>query len=179
MDEETKLRLGDLIIDLAKGNSDALQGIYDLMGRVLYAIGNTYFYSREDVKDAVHNFLLSLYEKSKSFKSNRNAYAWIIRLYVNSLLNIKKRNKTEERILKDYAEKMKRDDQPFDEYLSRYLYTQEVMGKLTSYERKLVFSRFYCGFSLEEIAKDFHKPKSTIQYQIDKIEEKLQNFKNS
>lgn len=179
MNEENKLRLGYLILELAKGNTDTLVEIYTLMGRVLYAIGNTYFYDEEDVKDSVQNLLLGLFEKSKKFRSNDNAYAWIIRIYVNSLLNLKKRNKIEERILKDYAEKLKRQSRPLDEYLSTYLYTRDIMGRLTPYERKLAFMRFYCGFSLDEIAKDLHKSKSTIQYRIYKIEEKLRNFENS
>ena len=179
MNEENKLRLGYLIIDLAKGNGNALSEIYNLMGRVLYAIGNTYFYNYEDVTDSVENLLLSLFEKSKKFKNNDNAYAWIIRIYTNSLLNAKKHNKIEERALRDYAEKLKQENRPLDEYLSTYLYTRDIMGRLTPYERKLAFRRFYCGFSLEEIAKDFNKAKSTIQYQIDKIEEKLKNLENS
>ena len=179
MEEENKLRLGYLIIDLAKGNKNNLVEIYGLMCGVLYAIGNTYFYSKEDVEDSIQNLLIILMEKACKFRNNDNAYAWIIRIYINSLKNIKKRNKTEERVLKDYAEKLKREKQPVDDYLSRYVFTKEILSRLTSYERKLAFSRFYCGFSLGEIAKDLHKSKSTIQYQIDKIQEKILSFKHS
>ena len=94
MDEKLNKFLGKLIINLANGDKLALEKIYKIMCKILYTIGSSYFCQKADIEDAIHDLLVSLYEKSKQFKHNGNACAWIIKIFQNKIinnLNIRKR----------------------------------------------------------------------------------------
>ena len=101
MEEETNKRLGELINVLSEGNVDALREIALIMERILYAIGFTYFYNKADVEDAIQNLYVTLYYKAKWYKRNKNACAWIIKIYENSIKNSLNRKKTEMRYVTD------------------------------------------------------------------------------
>ncbi len=70
MNEEENKRLGELIIELANGNIQALNDIYLMMSRILYIVGNMYYSTKEDLEDSIQNLLLALSVKAKKYKSN-------------------------------------------------------------------------------------------------------------
>ena len=51
MNEEENKRLGELIIGLANGNIQALNDLYLVNSRILYIVGNMYYYTKVDFDD--------------------------------------------------------------------------------------------------------------------------------
>ena len=54
MDEEENKILGELLFDLAQGNTDALEGIAKRVEPILLAIGSRDYYNYADAEDVVH-----------------------------------------------------------------------------------------------------------------------------
>ena len=96
MNEEENKRLGKLIFELARGDISALEEIYRIIYKILYAVGNIYYSQRADIEDAIHDLMLLLYTKANKFKFNKNACAWIIKLYQNMILRKLEHRKVEE-----------------------------------------------------------------------------------
>lgn len=177
MDISSNERLGNYILQLACGKTYALQEIYELTKKILYRIANSWEYQRADIEDSVQDFLEALCEKSKSFKNNENACAWLCGCFVNMLKNKKNHEKVETAFLEKKREEYKAKQRFLDaEYITNHILLNEVRSILNDYERKLYFYKFTCDLSLMEIAEELGKPKSTVQYQVECLQDKIKNF---
>lgn len=177
MDKETNKRLGELIFELAKGNIGALAEIYSVMGRILYAVGNIYLSQKADIEDEIQNLLIKLCEVAHKFKKNAYACAWIIKIYKNS---IKNRIRKEKREIDNKAKALESiqlsQENADDSYLENHLFYRDILNGLSGYEQKLLIDRYICKYSIGEIAELYKKPKSTMEYQLTKLEEKVKRL---
>ena len=177
MDEKTNLTLGEYIFSLAEGNVSALENIYLIMAKILYTIGNYYYEQKADIEDAIQDLLIELYYKAKRFRENKNAYAWIIRIYVHLILNKMKHREKEDEYIAEKISKLKIDCENTDEkYIDNHLFVKEIFRRLTGHEQQLIIYRFWCKCSIGEISTILKKPKSTIESQLKKVEEKVKKF---
>ncbi len=173
MDEESNKRLGWLIMQLANGNIWVLEEIADLMEKLLMSIGNIYYRNKADVEDAIQNLYIRLYEKAKYFKKNGNACAWIVKIYKNLIKSYFRKQKSEE----NFITICKADFNTIDEiYLENHLFLREVFDRLTDEEQQLFIYYYWCKASMGDISKILHKPKSTISYKLNKLDEKLKKL---
>ena len=62
MDEADNNRLAELLIELAKGNSQVLSEIALLMQKILYSVGIMYFKNKEDTEDSIQELYIILYK---------------------------------------------------------------------------------------------------------------------
>ncbi len=173
MEKEKNRQLGEWICEIAKGNTDAIELIYRRIRKVMFAIAYSYLKNREDSEEVVQEALLTIVRKASSFKENKNAYSWI-----NSIV---------QNIAKNWIQKRKRQrvadvlavQELYTEQNESFLFIQEILSKLTKQERKLIIYKYWYELSLSEIALTVHKPRSTVKYTIDKIEERLKEFYHS
>lgn len=177
MDISSNERLGNYILQLAKGDTSTLTEIYQLTAKTLYRIANSWAFKCADVEDSVYEFIEYLCKIAKKFNKNENALAWLCKSFINLLKNKHKR----ENIEKDYLEKecdklMSAQKYQAAEYIINHVLLNEIIAILDKYEQNLYFYRFTCDLSLNEIATELGKPKSTVQYQIDCLEAKIKKF---
>lgn len=172
MNEENNKRLGLLIFALARGDVSVLEDIYLLMVKILYAIGNIYFNQKADIEDAIQDFLILLYEKAGKFKHNKNACAWVIKLYQNLIYRKLENRRREEKYLSSQMQLQELAGQEDSSvYIENHIFFKEVLGKLNEYERELIIYRYICKCSIKEVADIMRKPKSTVESQLKKLEE--------
>lgn len=175
MEEKQNLLLGELLIRLGKGDISVLDQIYVIMSRLLYTVGNIYYRQIADIEDAIQDLMITLYYKAKKFKSNKNACSWILTVYQNSIKNKLVKNKKED----EYIEKNKLNiniqfNSIVDEkYIENHIFINNMFSTLSENERQLLINYYWVGLSINEIAKNFKKPKSTIQSQIEKLKDKM------
>ena len=174
MDERDNARLGQLLVELARGNCAVLTEIAQLVERVLRAIGNEYFRNKADVEDTIQSLYVLLYHKASRFRQNTNASAWVIKLYIN--------------LIKSYLRRYKRDakctveleavDHLFAEtderHIENHLFMKEMLSKLSAYEYELVQLHFWGGCSIREVAKILHKSKGSVENDLKKLKEKME-----
>lgn len=143
MDEKTNTTLGEYIFKLALGCVEVLENIYLIMAKILYSVGNIYFNQRADIEDAIQDLLIELYHKANKFKSNKNACAWIVRIYENLILNkLKRRAKESEYIAERIAQMQFEATQVDDKFIENHLFIKDLFNHLTKYERQLIIYRF-------------------------------------
>lgn len=175
MDEEENKRLGELIMELAKGNKAALEGIAAIMEKILFAIGTRSYRNFADAEDAVHEIYKKLNTRAKNFRENTNACAWIVTMFRNYIASDLRRKNFERKYLKEKGTMDRVRSSAWDEeYLEKYLILEEVAAILTKEEWNIFVYYHWCKCSVRDVAKALHKSKSTIEYKLQKLEEKLQ-----
>lgn len=175
MDEKGNKRLSELLILLACGKKDALNEIYGIMSKLLYAVGNYYYTQKADIEDAIQNLMEKLLQGAKKFRYDRNACAWILQIYKNSITNHLKRRKREKKHIDTEAEIcMASASSDIDEqYIENHLFVREIFDNLSAYEQDLVIYRFWCNCTLSEMAQILKKPLTTIESQLIKLKDKI------
>lgn len=176
MNEEENKRLGKLIFKLARGDISALEEIYLIVYKILYAVGNIYYSQRADIEDAIHDLMLLLYTKASKFKFNKNACAWIIKLYQNMILRKLEHRRVEENNIDRNVDDTALSHNGDETYIENYLFYKELFSHLTEYEKELALYRYIGKCSIKDIADIIHKPKSTVESQLQKLENKLKNL---
>lgn len=177
MDEKTNKTLGEYIFQLANGYIEVLENIYLIMAKILYSVGNIYFNQKADIEDAIQDLLIELFYKAHKFRDNRNACAWVVKIYENLILNkLKHRNKEDEYISDKIAKLQIEANQSDERFIENHLFVKELFGRLSRKEQQLIIYRYWCNCSLGEMSKIMKKPKSTIESQLKNVEEKVKNF---
>lgn len=172
MEEKQNKYLGELLIQLGKGDISKLDQIYLIMCKILYTVGNIYYNQIADIEDAIQDLLVILYYKAPKFKKNKNACAWIITVYQNSIKNSLRGKGREEQI--DVFYDLETHDKIISEkYIENHAFISEMFSKMTEYEQQLFIYRYWGSCSISEIAKIMKKPKSTIESQLNKIKDKF------
>ncbi len=174
MEPENNKKLGELLEDLANGNVQALQGISDQIEPVLKTIGNIYYKNRADIEDAIHNLYVKLNDKASHFKNNTNAYAWIVRIYENSIKSHLRIRQREAKFLQEEISYLQSDASIADDrYIDTHLYLREILDKCTEEERWIIIYYYWCECTIREVAEILRKPKSTIFNKLKALEEKI------
>lgn len=177
MNEEENKRLGQLIFALARGEVSALESIYTMMAKLLYAIGNVHFKQKADIEDAIHDLLILLYHNAHKFRKNKNACAWIIKMFQNSIRSRLRRCQTEAEYLAAQAQSEAiRERKDESKYIENHLFIRQIFEKLTKYEQELVIYRYWGDLSIREVADILEKPKSTVESQLKNLQEKIRKF---
>lgn len=176
MDTEKNELLCKYLKELKEGNIKVLDNIELIIGSNLMFAANPYFYDKEEAKDAVQNFYYNLITKSKKFRYNKNAYAWLIITFENELRNKLAKDKRERNAIEQMKNDLALNRVSDDEYLERHLFINEILSKLTKYERTLVEMKVILDLPFRYIAKVLHKPESTIRNHFEKVIEKIRKF---
>ena len=164
-------KLDGIIRRLAEGSNEAKRVFYEETAKLLQAISRSYL-KDQDVSDAVHDFMIGAHIKAKRYRTNTNPRAWLIKTYSNFLKNrIKKNQKYRCELLTENicATRAEDDIENADRRADVFL----IMRGLKAYDRYLLISYHWGGLSYAEIGMQLHKPKSTIQSQLERIHKNL------
>lgn len=170
MNEQTNIRVGELIEGIAEGKIEGLDELYLLMNRVMQAVAMSYLHNPSDAEDVMHDTFLIIVKKAKQFSYKKNGFAWINKILVNIAKNKLKKTKRYREVPLINADNICADVSANDEIV------RDMLEKLTDYERKLMIFRYWYCMTLQEIAICVKKPKSTVAYQVEQTEKKLKNL---
>lgn len=157
---------------LIEGDISALEKIYMAVRKGLMGFAKVFLKNEYDAEDIVHDFMIDLTKKAKKLKNSNNIYAWM--------------NKAFENMIKDKLRKINRHPQVSLESAEHFTVENDednpamrvkfALEKLETEERSLVYYIFWHGLSLSEISTLITVPKSTIEYRVNKIKDKLKTF---
>ena len=170
MNDRENQELGDLILQITKGNTEAIGEIFKRVGSAMEAVASIYLKNAADVEDVVQDSLVTIVTKASKFRENRNAKAWI-----NTIVHNMAKNK-----LRYYGRHKASSLEDAHSLSTRYdedtLIVREIVQTLSKAEKNLVIYRYWYRCSIAEIAAILHRPKSTIQYRLEQLEEKIKKF---
>ena len=177
MEEALEKRLGELLLQLKSGDVSALAEIDSIVGKRLRVYANSFYLQKADVDDSIQALLYKLYYASKRYKEKKHALAWVFKIYKNMVKDNKKRKVAELLILTKQAKEELLKNNGGDEYIFNYIFLNDLMSKLDKDECELLRCVFLVGLSYSETAEILKRPKSTIEYRVNKLKEKIKNMK--
>ena len=165
-------QLNMLLLMLARGQSDALDGIYLTVGSRMFALAKGIVRSSADAEDVLSESLLKIARGARSFKEGTNGYAWVMRIVRNTAFDLlrKRKVRAEENLdaffhLTDERYSADRRDEA--------LALETAIAKLSESEKKMIYYRYYLDFTVRDIARETGMSKSAVDRAVSAVEEKL------
>lgn len=167
-------QLNALLTLLRKGKVDALDDIYQEVGRRMYALARG-IVGPADADDVISESFLKIARGIRSFREDTNGYAWIMRIVRNTAFDfLRKRKVRAEENLDAFFHLA--DERYSPDRRDEALALEAAIEKLSEAERKMIYYRYYLDFTVREIASETGMSKSAVARAAQNAEEKLKKL---
>lgn len=167
-------KLNSLIIAVANGSADSLDGILSLAGGKMMAVAIS-LVGRDYAEDVVHDSFIKIARFAKSFKSGTSPYGWIMKIVRNTALDFLKSGKLKREVSdSEFFSLSSLDYSP--ERRENAIALEQALKKLEPDERKIIYLIYYLDMTVREIAGEMKLSKSAVQRLKEKAETKLKNL---
>lgn len=170
-------KLNRLIVAVARGNADCLDGIYALAGGRMLAVAAG-IVGRENAEDVLHDSFIKIARFAGTYYDGSNPYGWLLKIVRNTALDFVKANKLRAGVSTDEIYSLSSSDYS-PERRENAIMLERAMGGLDSEERKVIYFKYYLDMTVREIAAELKCGKSSVQRTIERAERKLKNLLES
>ena len=167
-------KLNNLILAVADGDTDSLDGILILAGGQMTAVAVSVV-GRDYAEDVVHDSFIKVARFAKSYRRGENPYGWLMKIVRNTALDYLKSRKMRAEVSFDGFFSLSSYDYSPEKKESAIVLEQAI-SKLEGDERKIIYCVYYLDMTIREIAKELKMSKSAVQRLKEKAEEKLKTL---
>lgn len=165
-------KINKLIVKIAKGDSDAIEELYSLTGRILLTMAKKYSKDSDSAEDAVSETYCKVVRNARSFDPSKNGLNWLYKIVKNETLNVIRKNA---RIVNcDFDEESPTKD--FVDDVLEKIIVREAIERLSDEEKQLIYHRYWEGLSFEELSEKYRKTISTVYDNLKRILKKLKKY---
>ena len=176
MSEQMRQRINELIAEIARGNTFALDELARLVSARMLSVARSVLHNTPAAEDAVQDSFIKILEKADRFKPNTNGYAWICRIVYNTALNTAKR----ERITVDISTCFDLSDGVnVSERSTAGMAVEQAMSVLDAFERQVIYQKYFMDFTVRDSAKALGASKSKVSRAVLGAEEKMKKYINA
>ncbi len=167
-------QVNDLILRIAKGDASALDELFALMGKRMFALARGIVKNKADAEDVVSDSLVKLVKYGSSFREG-NGYGFLMRIVRNTALDFLRKNKrTATEDIDDFFSLS--DERYSPEKREDALILENAIRSLPPLEKKMIYYRYYLGLTVREIAREENMSKSAAERAVARAEEMLKKF---
>lgn len=176
-------RVNYLIKKIQKGDEKALDELFTEFGALFLSMARKYLFDKSYAEDLLGDVFLDLCRKKAiSFRAGFNGLNWIFTIIRRKAYNHNNlygnvcfyEDVFEEKSLMKVLQSV---DYGHKDDVDR-IFLKNAMEKLSDYENRLLYYKFWEGLTVREIALKLSKPRSSVQYDIKKTMEKLSKLLN-
>ena len=167
-------KLNRLIIAVANGSAESLDGILALAGGKMLAVALSYV-GRSYAEDVLHDSFIKIARFAKGYRPGMSPYGWIMKIVRNTALDYIKSKKIRKEVSQEEFYSLSSLDYS-PEKRENAIALEQAMKKLEIDERKVIYYIYYLDLTVREIADELDMSKSAVQRLKDKAEEKLKNL---
>lgn len=165
-------QLNRLLMRLAKGDAEALDGIYALVGKRMFVLARGIVKNEADAEDVLSDSFLKIARGARSFRENTNGYAFVMRIVRNTAFDLlRKRHIRAEENLDAFFHLT--DERYSPERRDDAIALEAAMEHLTKEEKQLIYYRYYLDFTLRDMAEELGLSKSAVERKVSATEQKL------
>lgn len=175
LSDEDRSAVNTYIVQIAEGDSSALNSLYILVGGRLLSVAQGLMRNKYNAEDVLHDSLIKIVRYAKQYNRNTNGYAWLCKIVKNTALNKLK------------SERLRRaediddifgltDGKDFYNNNVASLDIKAAMLRLEPKERLVIWLKYYNDMTVRDIAADTGIKKSTVQDLMKRAEQKLRNM---
>ncbi len=166
-------KLNRLIIAVADGYVDCLDGIYEIAGGRMLAVAAG-IAGREYAEDVLHDSFIKIARFAHKYRRD-NPYGWLMRLVKNTALDFVRSRKARAEVSDElFFNLTSLDYSP--EKRDEALELERAIARLEPDEKKVIYCKYYLDMSVREIAAANKQSKSAVQRAVERAERKLKNL---
>ena len=166
-------KLNRLILAVADGFADCLDGILKLAGGRMMAVAVS-IVGRDYAEDVLHDSFIKIARFAKSYRRGTSPYGWLMKIVRNTALDfLKSKNRRKEVSEEEFFALSSLDYSP--ERKENAIALEQALSRLEPDERKIIYYIYYLDMTVREIADELNMSKSAVQRLKDKAETKLKN----
>ena len=174
MIEQDSEKLNRLIIAVANGFSDCLDGILDIAGGKMMAVAIS-LVGRDYAEDVVHDSFIKIARFGNRYERGMNPYGWIMKIVRNTALDFKRSRRLHPQVsTEEFFSLSSLDYSP--EKRENAIVLEQALSKLDEDARKIIYYIYYLDMTIREIAAEMKISKSAAQRLKEKAEEKLKKL---
>ncbi len=177
MQDKLREQINIYIMEIAKGNENALDNLSRAISSRMMAIAMSILHNRQLAEEALQDSFLKIVMKAHAFKQGTNGYAWICKIVQNASLNVLRAERRHKGVSLEECFSLATNDDVFD-VVSQNIQLKNAMKTLTKYEQVAIYQKYFMDYTVRDIAKDMGKSRSSTQRIIDLAEEKIKKFLN-
>lgn len=174
MYETSVEKLNSLILAVADGHPDCLDGILKLAGGQMMAVALS-LVDREYAEDVLHDSFIKIARFAKSYRQGTSPYGWLMKIVRNTALDFLKAKKTRAEVSSEELFSLSSLDYS-PERKESAIDLEQAVSRLEPDEKKIIYFVYYLDMTVREIASELNMSKSTVQRLKEKAEEKLKNL---
>ena len=175
MDRGTIRVINKLIVRISKGDERALEQLFALTKEQLYLVAESYLFDKSKADDVISNTYMRVVRYSHAFSDTMNGYNWMYQMVKHLCYDTNKYDRAHN--VENIDDKAIASAENMDTLVDKVLISNAT-SVLTIEEKNLIWQYYFEGYSLEEIARQQGKPKSSIHYTLNKILDKLKRAIN-
>lgn len=164
-------KLNRLIIAVADGHADCLDGIYALAGGKMYAVAVSVV-GRDYAEDVLHESFIKIARFAKKYSWSENPCGWLIKIVRNTALDFLKAKKLRREVSDDEFYSLSSTDYS-PEKKENAIVLEQAIAKLEPDEKKIIYLIYYLDMTVREIAAELKISKSAVQRIKDRAEKRL------
>lgn len=172
---EEREQLNGALLSLKEGNAEALDFIFELAGKRMYALALGVVKNPADAEDVLSDSFLKLARGVRSFRAGTNGYAFVMRIVRNAAFDLlrKRKVRAEEDIdgffhLSDGRYSPERREDAME--------LERAIARLGAEEKKLIYLKYYLDETVREIAAELGISKSAAGRKLQQAEQKLKEI---
>lgn len=175
MQEQDKQKLNRLLLAVADGHAECLDGILEILGGRMLAVAAGILGERAAAEDAVHDSFLKIARFAGRYKRETDPVAWILKLVKNTALDaVRKKKRHPEASADELYSLTSFDYSP--EKRENALVLESAMRQLKPDERQAIFLRYYADMTVREIAEAMQLSRSSAERLIQRAEQELKKI---
>lgn len=167
------IKINKLIVRISRGDSRALDELYELTSRMLLAMARKYLYDKSYAEDLISETYYKLVKNADKFDAAQNGLNWLYKIIHNEAINFNKKFLLSQNC--ELTDQAADTTKWVDDWLDKIL-IQDALKQLSGEERELIYFRYWEGQTLQEIARRRNKPLITTYDEINRILKKIKKL---
>ena len=167
-------KLNRLILAVADGFADCLDGIYEVAGGRMFAVAVS-IVGRDNAEDVLHDSFIKIARFAHRYRRGMSPFGWVAKIVRNTALDfLRARSQRAEVSIDEMFSLTARDYSP--EAKENALILASAISKLEPDEKKITYYVYYLDMTVREIADELNLSKSAVQRTKDRAEAKLKTL---
>lgn len=174
MNDSNGEKLNRLILAVADGYLDCLEGILNIAGGQMMAVALS-LVGRDYAEDILHDSFIKIARFANRYRQGTSPYGWLMKIVRNTALDFLKSKKIRAEVSSEELYSLSSLDYS-PEGKENAIALEQAMSKLEPSEKKIIYYVYYLDMTVREIADELKMSKSTVQRLKEKAEDKLKNL---
>lgn len=174
MDFQINNKLNDALIKIKTNDSYGVDIIYNTIGGRMLSVAIGIVKNKQTAEDIVQESFVKIIKYINKYNVDTNAYAWICKIVRNTALNkLKSISKTKSLDIDEFHNISGSDDMV--KSTEEKILVERLMLKLSVYQRKIIYMKYFLDMTIREIAKELKISKTKIHKDINSCESFMKN----